>query len=449
MNHRSHALILVGVALLMIATTIKSGWLYLVASVLFSLLLLGVISGRLAVRSIELARSGQREAFEGEPFRVVLRVRNSGRMARYFLMVRDTGLDRAVKSGPLARLRRERADYREFVKTGATPESMARGADGVDGRSRSIALERVGPGAELEVEYEMSAARRGVFEYANLSVSSGGVFGSTEVSRRVRVRSPLTVFPRIYPLSSFPFEPRNSAAPEEAFEWSRKGIGQDYFGVREYVRGDSLRHIHWRSSARQGRLIVKEYQQEFRPSTGLVVLLAKPAFGDFDTNSLEDGLRCAASILNFHEAMGIRPWLMLPGHGTLEVLQESDLHQGLAELAAYLPRGALDFLFTGDGLAEALASAASELAGGSAITMVTNAPVESVAAMLESGTAAGGLSVVAVLDDSYGSDWDVGEALLEVARLETPSSPEVNLFVMTRGQEIGACLSEPLRATVS
>lgn len=433
----------------MIATSIKSGWLYLVASVLFSLLLLGVISGRLAVRSIELDRSSQREAFEGEPFRVVLKVRNSGRMARYFLMVRDTGFDRAFKSGPIARLRRERADYRRLVKADATRQSMARGADASDGRSRSIALERVGPGAELEVEYEMSAARRGVFEYANLSVSSGGVFGSSEVSRRVRVRSPLTVFPRVYPLSSFPFEPRNSAAPEEAFEWSRKGIGQDYFGVREYVRGDSLRHIHWRSSARQGRLIVKEYQQEFRPSTGLVLLLAEPAFGDVDINSLEDGLRCAASILNFHEAMGIRPRLMLPGDRALEVLHEADLYQGLAALAAYRPRDATDYLFTGDGLAEALASASSELVGGSAITMVTNAPVESVAAMLESGTTGGDLSVVAVLDDSYGSDWDVGQALLEVARLETPASLELNMFVMTRGQEIGACLSEPLRATVS
>jgi uncharacterized protein (DUF58 family) len=451
LNRRSLVLILVGLALLMIATTIKSGWLYLVASVLFSLLLLGLVSGRLAVRSIDITRSSQREAFEGELFRVVLKVRNRGRMARYFLMVRDSGFDHDAKTGALARFRRQRADYRESLEAGTAPGGAARRADGgagANGRgalSRSVAFRHLGRGVELEAEYEILAARRGVFEYADLSVSSGGTFGSTEVSRRIRVRSPLTVFPRIYPLSSFPFEPRSAAAPEEAFEWSRKGIGQDYFGVREYVRGDSLRHIHWRSSARQGLLIVKEYQQEFRPSTGLVVLLAEPAFGDVGTNSMEDGLRCAASILNYHQAMGIRPRLVLAGEATLEVLEEADLYQGLAALAGYRPVPASHALFTADGHAEALASAASELAPGSTLTVVTNAQVGSVAVMLESA-APSDLSVVVVIDDSYGGDWDVGVELLEVARLETPASREANLFVMTRGQEIGSCLSEPLRA---
>jgi uncharacterized protein (DUF58 family) len=439
---------MVGLALLMIATTIKSGWLYLVASVLFSLLLLGLVSGRLAIRSIDITRSSQREAFEGEPFRVVLKVRNRGRMARYFLMVRDSGYDHDVKAGALARFRRRRADYRESLEAGTAPGGAARDADSSGGAlSRSVAFGHLERGVELEAEYEILAARRGIFEYADLAVSSGGTFGSTEVSRRLRVRSPLTVFPRIYPLSSFPFEPRSAAAPEEAFEWSRKGIGQDYFGVREYVRGDSLRHIHWRSSARQGRLIVKEYQQEFRPSTGLVVLLAEPAFGDVGTNSMEDGLRCAASILNYHQAMGIRPRLVLAGEATLEVLDEPDLYQGLAALAGYRSVPASHALFTADGHAEALASAASELAPGSTLTLVTNAQVGSVAVMLESA-AVSDLSVVVVIDDSYGGDWDVGVELLEVARLETPSSREANLFVMTRGQEIGACLSEPLRAIV-
>ena len=62
--------------------------------------------------------------------------------------------------------------------------------------------------------------------------------------------------------------PRFQWLPADSYEWGRKGIGQDYYGVREYVRGDSLRHIHWRSSARHGQLIVKEYQQEFRPTAG-------------------------------------------------------------------------------------------------------------------------------------------------------------------------------------
>jgi uncharacterized protein (DUF58 family) len=40
----------------------------------------------------------------------------------------------------------------------------------------------------------------------------------------------------------------------------RAGSGTDLFGVREYRPGDSLRRIHWRSSARHGELVVREYE---------------------------------------------------------------------------------------------------------------------------------------------------------------------------------------------
>ena len=40
----------------------------------------------------------------------------------------------------------------------------------------------------------------------------------------------------------------------------RAGSGTELFGVREYRPGDSLRRIHWRSSARHGELVVREYE---------------------------------------------------------------------------------------------------------------------------------------------------------------------------------------------
>jgi len=40
----------------------------------------------------------------------------------------------------------------------------------------------------------------------------------------------------------------------------RAGSGTEMFGVREYRPGDPLRRIHWRSSARHGELIVREFE---------------------------------------------------------------------------------------------------------------------------------------------------------------------------------------------
>ncbi len=444
MKRRALVLVMVAVALLLIAATIKSGWLYLVASVLFSLVILSALSGRLANRRVEIGRECPGEAFEGEPFPVALKVRNRGRLTRYFLLLEDMAFERPRKVSFARSVREHRAEMRVARETGVSraPEPRDKSP-----HSATAAVESVAPGTEVSVEYELSAPRRGVFTRADIRVSSGGVFGAAGSSRVLSVAAPMVVYPRVSPLVHFPFEPRSMAAPLESFEWSRKGIGQDYYGVREYVHGDSLKHIHWRSSARQRELIVKEYQQEYRPFAGLVVLLGEPGHSDGNTNSLEDGLRCAASILNYYEAMGSKPRLVVPGDGGFEVLREATLYGGLAALAAYSPYRWPSAGTGGNGLLEAMSLVRAALVPGSTVSVVTNAPVEQVASVVEAAPDVEGASLVVVLDGSYGGGWDTGDSLLEVAKLEGAASRRLNLFVMTMGQEIGECLSEPLSLT--
>jgi Protein of unknown function DUF58 len=54
----------------------------------------------------------------------------------------------------------------------------------------------------------------------------------------------------------------------------RAGAGTELFGVREYSPGDSLRRIHWRSTARQGRLVVREYEP---PGVETLAIFLDPA----------------------------------------------------------------------------------------------------------------------------------------------------------------------------
>ena len=53
---------------------------------------------------------------------------------------------------------------------------------------------------------------------------------------------------------------RRSREVEASVAAPRAGSGNELFGVREYRPGDSLRRIHWRSSARHGELVVREYE---------------------------------------------------------------------------------------------------------------------------------------------------------------------------------------------
>lgn len=52
-----------------------------------------------------------------------------------------------------------------------------------------------------------------------------------------------------------------------------------FHALREYVRGDDLRHVHWRSSARAGQLLVRQYQESRRSLATVVVDVAAASYG--------------------------------------------------------------------------------------------------------------------------------------------------------------------------
>lgn len=443
MNRRSFVIIAVAVALVLIAATIKSGWLYLVASFLLSLVAAAILAGWRSVRRVEVVRRCPGEVFEGEPFTVRLTVTNTGRLARYFLLIRDLQFgERRARAGFLERIRSRREGSSEPLDAGESTAGEARavGGDGLDPSTRTTAIERLGPGRGVDVFYTLSAPRRGIFSEAEMSIGSGGTLGAGEMHRKLSVPSPVTVFPRSEPLAYFPLEVETSEAPVEAYEWTRKGIGEDYFGTREYVRGDSLRYVHWKSTAKQNRLIVREYQQEIRPSCGLLVALWEPVFADEESNSLEDGLRAASSIASYLDTMGSGPRLVIPSNGGFEEVGDGTLVGCLRALAAYRPPGGE----ASEDLSLGLSLARDAFAPRGALTVVTNSQPAAVARSLPAGSALAPISLVLVLDDSYGWRWSWEDSADGLLDLSTDAGRAYeHLFLIARGSDIGKCLSEP------
>jgi uncharacterized protein (DUF58 family) len=105
-----------------------------------------------------------------------------------------------------------------------------------------------------------SFARRGHVELKTLDLYTRYPFGLFLKKRRIRVRGDLVVFPRLLDesIDRDAFRPVSG----EQITSNRPGPGSDIHSFREYVRGDSLRHVYWKKSASLGRWIMKQTEQE-------------------------------------------------------------------------------------------------------------------------------------------------------------------------------------------
>lgn len=103
---------------------------------------------------------------------------------------------------------------------------------------------------------ELRGLRRGPVD-ARAWVLESSDFAGLFRSRRANPDAEVAlVLPRFTSLAGRP----QARELEASVAAPRAGSGTEMFGVREYRPGDSLRRIHWRSSARHGELVVREYE---------------------------------------------------------------------------------------------------------------------------------------------------------------------------------------------
>lgn len=102
--------------------------------------------------------------------------------------------------------------------------------------------------------------RRGRVELSTIDLYTRYPFGLFLKKRRVRLKGELVVLPRLLDEAAARdlFRPVRG----EQVSANRPGPGTEIHSFREYVRGDSLRHIYWKKSASLGRWIMKQTEQD-------------------------------------------------------------------------------------------------------------------------------------------------------------------------------------------
>lgn len=145
------------------------------------------------------------------------------------------------------------------LEVGLDTAGAARGpasvAGNVGGKRIALATGLVPRGGWREVAV-IPRVSRGALGAASWEIGSGDFLGFFRGRFTCEDEEIGLVFPRFASLSGR----RVACEMEAGLAAPRAGLGSEPFSVREYRSGDSLRRIHWRSSARHGELIVREYE---------------------------------------------------------------------------------------------------------------------------------------------------------------------------------------------
>lgn len=122
----------------------------------------------------------------------------------------------------------------------------------------------------VEVHYVVRGLRRGIHPLGPLAVTTNDPFGLARRSTVFGERTRITVAPAVVdlpPLMNFAGEAGGTLHTTT----NQLGQGADNLVARPYMPGDSMRRIHWRASAHQGSLMVRQEEQESTPEATVVL----------------------------------------------------------------------------------------------------------------------------------------------------------------------------------
>ncbi len=287
----------------------------------------------------------------------------------------------------------------------------------------------------LAARYELSSLRRGSYVFEETRAIFEDPFGLDRLEIPVAAPGALLVYPRLVDLDRL-FSESGSQAQDGRRLLLRRPSGFDFHSVREYEEGESLRRVHWPSTAKTGQLMVKELEDA--PRDEVAVLLDATAAAVVG-ESFDVQVRAAGSILRAHVRRGRRAVLVV-NSAEREVQRvhsyDGDWRHALDLLAAIEPRAVVS--------AEALLTDESAVAARALeLTVVTAALGQGLVERLVQRVLSRRHSALVFVDAASFNGRAAGErskaALLRLAAAGVP------VAVVRRGDDLADALGAPLQ----
>ena len=277
--------------------------------------------------------------------------------------------------------------------------------------------------------------RRGQYRLGVLNVRVTDPLGLFVTSQRLGEGQNVIVYPTPLELPYFQVIPRREAG-QNLRRWFASEAGPNASRVREYTSGDSLRRIHWQTTAHTGRLVVKEFDPDsshfaFKEIWLVLDMYRASRLGEGDETTEEYSIAVAASVakkyINNEKRVGLiasgdRPYMCLTetGNGQLQKI--------LRALALMKADGKVPI----DNL---LTFQAERFDKGAVVVVIMPSDNRGIAAPLLQAINRG-VTVIAVLLDSL----SFGGQTTAASTAHSLMSAGFHVYVVRRGQDIPVAL---------
>lgn len=274
------------IILLAIAWNTDITMVYIFFAVAFVMFLLSFIHLQFNIPDVNILRDVQETAYEDDIVNVKINIKNRRTLPIYFFELLDRFL-------------------------GGPPEEQ----------ETSLFVLKLGPKEDKKISYIANCYKRGFWKMGPTAIISQDALGFFKTKKVINIFSEILVYPHLFRIFSFPKLASGSVSWIGVETAKISGDSHEFFGVREYQRGDAISRIHWLSTARHNKLIVKQFERNAVQEATIVLDLKKGHdIGSGKDTTLEYAVKIAGSVARYLLNEGVlvqmvgygREALMLP-----------------------------------------------------------------------------------------------------------------------------------------
>ncbi len=137
------------------------------------------------------------------------------------------------------------------------------------------------PGKRTEFSYTLTPWERGDDSFRATFVRVRCPLGLVDRQVELATEEPVRVYPNVLALREFDLLNQQGRLRQIGIRRSRaRGLGSEFESLRDYTTGDDYRKIDWKATARRGKLIVRQYEQERNQSVLIVIDVGRHMLGE-------------------------------------------------------------------------------------------------------------------------------------------------------------------------